>query len=578
MTGKIKKAISLLLAVAMIGSSAVTAMADEQELVKMINDDITSYWSTGILNYYENLDYYEKLNWDMPAKFDLRDLDLVTSVKLQNPWGTCWSFAACAACESSILASLGTTNTEYTNTHGAELNLSERQLSYFTNTPLSKAAAAGSEGAMRQVGEGCRVVGGKNAAMAGGFCVSATSVFGSGIGPVLEKYIPYRGRNGWKNRKIKKDGEAFMEYSEKDDWSVPESDRFIRSYTMVNSNILPSTARYDANDQYHFSEVAVESIKSEIRQGRAVTACFYADTSKPGQEDPPKYINILGDNPTFAHYTWEPKGANHAVCIVGWDDNYSRSNFLEGHQPPGDGAWIVKNSWGSVNSAEMNIRNWGIDGSGYFYISYYDMSMSDMESFDIREIYPGETMTIQDEYDFMPIQVLNNLLSKKKVSTANIFKSEYDEKLEAVAVRTGNFYDTVETKIYILEDGYVSPTDGLLVYSSTEQIKYAGYHRIELTTHISLPKGTSYSIVQTSQCMSRSGNVYELSYNTAVSFEEDGYLMKGIVNPGESFVFFDDTWYDWSNIVDMLHGDPELYTAGVEFDNFSMKGYCLLDK
>ena len=51
--------------------------------------------------------------------------------------------------------------------------------------------------------------------------------------------------------------------------------------------------------------------------------------------------------------------SNHAVTLVGWDDNYSKNNFKI--TPPGDGAWIIKNSWG---------EDWG--DHGYYYVSYYD--------------------------------------------------------------------------------------------------------------------------------------------------------------------------------------------------------------
>jgi C1A family cysteine protease len=44
---------------------------------------------------------------------------------------------------------------------------------------------------------------------------------------------------------------------------------------------------------------------------------------------------------------------------VGWDDNYDRNNFLI--TAPGDGAFIVRNSYGTE-----------VADAGYFYISYYD--------------------------------------------------------------------------------------------------------------------------------------------------------------------------------------------------------------
>ncbi|MCA1808310.1 MAG: hypothetical protein LC725_02435, partial [Lentisphaerae bacterium] len=62
---------------------------------------------------------------------------------------------------------------------------------------------------------------------------------------------------------------------------------------------------------------------------------------------------------TAGYYYNGTKSPNHAVTIVGWDDNYSKNNFKT--TPPGNGAFIVKNSWGT---------GWG--ASGYFYASYHD--------------------------------------------------------------------------------------------------------------------------------------------------------------------------------------------------------------
>ena len=60
-----------------------------------------------------------------------------------------------------------------------------------------------------------------------------------------------------------------------------------------------------------------------------------------------------------SYYCTSSTALNHAIVIVGWDDNYSKSNFKT--SPQGDGAWICKNSWGP---------DWG--ENGYFYVSYYD--------------------------------------------------------------------------------------------------------------------------------------------------------------------------------------------------------------
>ena len=51
------------------------------------------------------------------------------------------------------------------------------------------------------------------------------------------------------------------------------------------------------------------------------------------------------DSSKASHYTWEDVGTNHAVTIVGWDDEYSKENFKQA--PKEDGAWLVRNSRGT---------------------------------------------------------------------------------------------------------------------------------------------------------------------------------------------------------------------------------------
>lgn len=94
-----------------------------------------------------------------------------------------------------------------------------------------------------------------------------------------------------------------------------------------------------------------DAIKTAILKYGAVGTSIYFDNY---------YLNN-GKN----YFTWALYPSNHAVTIVGWNDTYSRDNFYFGSYAAGDGAWIVKNSWGP---------NWG--DNGYFYVSYYDESFA----------------------------------------------------------------------------------------------------------------------------------------------------------------------------------------------------------
>lgn len=77
--------------------------------------------------------------------------------------------------------------------------------------------------------------------------------------------------------------------------------------------------------------------------------------------DKQMYGNTGKSNFTAYYCDDTSKTTNHSVLIVGWDDNYSASNFNSKCRPSSDGAWLIRNSWGDCNSM-----------GGYFWISYED--------------------------------------------------------------------------------------------------------------------------------------------------------------------------------------------------------------
>ena len=64
---------------------------------------------------------------------------------------------------------------------------------------------------------------------------------------------------------------------------------------------------------------------------------------------------------TSSYYNGVRADLDHHVLCVGWDDAYPADAFAT--RPEGDGAFLVKNSWGTDHGL-----------GGYFWISYYDVS------------------------------------------------------------------------------------------------------------------------------------------------------------------------------------------------------------
>ena len=616
-----------------------------------------------------------------PTHYDLRDEGVVTPVKLQNPWQNCWSFSGTAAAETSILSLLGISNSEYKALYGEDFDLSEKHLAWYGERPITALTDPG------QVGEGVCTFGAETNPQKvynnGGYNVTVSSLFSSGVGPVFESMFPYNGAEkltdvqyaekypekampsiieflvlrvfGGKSfdeayneltgqkypfdentpdwiKKFNDKGcfagyddpttitkEQFSDicynyylvtqkatwgnsyYSEADDWTIPDvneegkSNRDISiGFTLKDGNTLPEVRILDADEKWTgINQEGVDAIKSEVMNGHGVSISFHADTSKPGEVETGQYINLN----TWAHYTYEKIGPNHAVCIIGWDDNYSADNFNEGHRPPADGAWIVKNSWGSLTDwydngtgGTINKREWGYkneDGlnTGFFYLSYYDQTIQNPETlvFDTDIAKAGGNFETYS-HDYMPsifsFMDDTTVHTTDVIKTANVFKNDSDnpQKLYSVSTKTSAPNSTVKYSIYRVKDKATNPEEGTLLGEATGTYDYKGFHREELDGSIVIMPGESFSIVAEESAMIDGQKKYGFNVNTGLNEETCKKVGRAdycvaVVNPGESFYYNAGKWSDWTEIIPVLKEDDE--QKMFEIDNFSIKAYMV---
>lgn len=548
---------------------------------------------------------------EYPTNFDLRKVDTnndginenyVTGVKFQRPFGSCWSFGATAAAETSILYDK---KQEAIKDGKDTIDLSEHHTAWFMYTQLPQTYPQGGEGLI-SMNEGAN----ENQSLklsSGSTQFAASSLWASGVGVIQEpefdetsrekiSQLNYRGKNAIKTKTEK----GFDVYSKEDDWSIDESLRFKQSYMLENSIYLPQSVYIKENGEMdiEYADLAINTYKEQLMNGRALVVGFKADAYLADKvEGIPKYIN----NETWAHYTYEPSGPNHSVCIVGWDDNYSRSNFLskvqctingepvfdkngnpimqEVNQPPKDGAWIVKNSWGAIdtNSQGLTKSNWGIDGTGYFYLSYYDMSLDSVEAydFDVTNSIKGDLGEyVIEEYDFMPNECPHNIETKFPIAEGNIFLAEENETIKYISCISTEYNEEMIIKFYKFNGDHLDTNSPILEFN--KRFDYKGIHVIQLPNPISLTKGEKIGV----SIIQKNGEQYFLSIGSEWNKKgydnklcDDKYYAVGVVNKQESFVILENEVIDFASLKQELE-NLDGPTSYITYDNFPIKLYA----
>ena len=395
--------------------------------------------------------------------------EYVSPVKDQKRTDLCWAFAATSAIESNMLR----------NGQGTR-NFSEIHMGYSTSI--------GHAGAV--YGDPARLT-----PDFGGNRSIAAAYFMRGI--------PLSGM-------VNNSDDPFLTNTLSDrDVAITESKP--RSSTVQNVVFL------SGSDKQSITEM---QIKQSIMEYGSVSASMYWDSSI----DLSPVRNTIYDNRNFTHYlkngpTYVSHGnvfptVNHAVQIVGWDDNFSKSYFRT--TPERDGAWRVKNSWGSF---------WG--EFGFFWISYEDSNFPTyVYGIDgVNSFNPNKTVY---EYDYIRWGDSSYGYVAYDNYYSRVFTAERDNevvKQVVAAIPAPNVTISVDVIAVTTESVFSNYTIATFDKNikGTKTVTYPGYYTIDLDVPVKLGKeGERFAVIV--RATADNGNHSRVAHTIEIAESETAFI------------------------------------------------------
>ena len=267
-------------------------------------------------------------------------------------------------------------------------------------------------------------------------------------------------------------------------------------------------------------------IKQLIKEYGGVGMSYYDD-------------NQYYDYSTNSYYSTVSDNTNHAISVVGWDDDKVTNSSNKG-------AWLVRNSWGSDEYSHF----------GYFWMSYDEPSIYDrVYALDCVSDTGSSDDDFYDhnyQYDLSAYSQYGWIGNGTSSTIANIFTATGTQLLKAVGVETQNPNINYTVSIYTDIADSSNPESGTLVRTQTGSFTYQGFHTIKMDNPLTLTKGETFSVVIKLESMDgKSGAYYvmESKYNlgNAASWYCGG-------EKGQSFYYN----YGWRDMVESMGGNVRI--------------------
>ena len=465
-------------------------------------DGTTSYPVTGFVP--DSMDWSDVNNETYPDyplvqlmdEFDLRSSGSIGPVRNQGPYGDCWAFSA----TGSAMSGMGGTQTS---------ELSPSHLAYAVYNPAGIINWKSSSGATMPA----------HPLNDGGNDLLAASAWAKDYGAQTEQAFPYSQASvPVPLSQI----QANSPYHQRDAWVFPRA--------------LDSQGNLDIN--------ALNTIHHALASFGALSVSYYADAGQASERSSTIYnkLHTAVYNPPN-NPTNPGNQADHAVLIVGWDEDYPADNFST--RPPGDGAWLVQNSWGTKAG----------DG-GYFWLSFYDRTTTEAWYYNM---IPANTDDVQNVYfldDGPPINRVS--LAAPTGYEANILQIPQgvkEQSLKAVSIFVGTPHTAYEVSVYV--DPTTTPTSGTQIdvssgdgKSVTGTVANAGWNRINLDLPVILDPGQKFSIVVRVSVDTGRATAYQESATPVRTMDGSSTLWaaQALVTSQSGQSFISSTGVSWSDV------------------------------